>query len=867
MYNGTNNKLINLVVHDSGDGIADNDGGSDNEIYGNLIYHNGWIAPDRGHGQGIYAQNTTGYKQIYDNIMFSGFNQGMQIYGSPAASLNNFDIEGNIVFNTGMLEGWYDRGMLVGGEGVCLNPIVAHNYGYFTPYSAYGPGEPLDVGYGGNGTTNPVVQNNYLSSTVLLQYNQNLTLTGNTFVGAMEIDGNTPSNNFAAYPGNINIPYGTQPTGVVTFVRPNKYEPGRANIAIFNWDGDAAVNVDVSSALTPGASYVVQDVQNYFGPPVTSGVYLGGTISIPMTSTTIVAPVGTGYLTYFHTTTQFGSFILLTVNSGPAPPTVSAGANQTITLPATASLSGTASPGGAGTLTTLWSEASGPAAVSFANASALNTTVSFSQSGTYVLTLTATSGSLSANSGVTITVNPAPTPPTVSAGSNQTITLPSTASLSGTASPGNAGTLTTLWSEASGPAAVTFANASALSTTVSFSQSGTYVLTLTATSGSLSANSGVTITVNPAPTPPTVSAGSNQTITLPSTASLSGTASPGNAGTLTTLWSVVSGPGAATFTNPSSVSTTAAFSLSGTYVLKLTATSGTLSASSNVTITVNPVPTPPTVSAGGNQTVTLPATASLSGTASPGNAGTLTTLWSKASGPAAVTFANASALNTTVSFSQSGTYVLTLTATSGSLSANSNVTMTVNAALQFTPIRVAAGGPAYTDTHGNIWSADTGFLGSTSSTWNVTNAITGTSDPNLYQNERWGQNMTPVHYQFAVPNGTYTVNLKFAELFYAAPRQRLFNIVLNGQTVLSNFDEFAAAGGEFIATDHAFSVTASNGLIDIQLLPFISNPTICAIEIVPSTGAPLASAGSNQTITLPATASLSGTASPGSAAL
>ena len=102
-------------------------------------------------------------------------------------------------------------------------------------------------------------------------------------------------------------------------VRPNKYEAGRANIAIFNWDGKAAVNVDISSVLTPGASYVVQDVQNYFGSPVTSGVYSGGTISIPMNSTTIVAPVGTGYKTYFHTTRVFGSFIL-TLRDVVTPP-------------------------------------------------------------------------------------------------------------------------------------------------------------------------------------------------------------------------------------------------------------------------------------------------------------------------------------------------------------------------------------------------------------------------------------------------------------------------------------------------------------------------------------------------------------------
>src|SRR4029434_1252231 len=68
-------------------------------------------------------------------------------------------------------------------------------------------------------------------------------------------------------------------------------------------------------------------------------------------------------------------------------------------------------------------------------------------------------------------------PPTVSAGSDQTITLPASASLSGNVSddglPRN-GSLTQTWSKASGPGAVTFANLNALATTANFSVPGTY---------------------------------------------------------------------------------------------------------------------------------------------------------------------------------------------------------------------------------------------------------------------------------------------------------------------------------------------------------------------------------------------------------
>jgi len=239
-----------------------------------------------------------------------------------------------------------------------------------------------------------------------------------------------------------------------------------------------------------------------------------------------------------------------------------------------------------------------------------------------------------------VTAVSSPTP-VVNAGPNQTITLPSTASLSGTATGFPAGsTLTVTWSKVSGPGTVAFGNVNALSTTASFSAAGTYVVQLSASGGGLTSTSSVTITVNAASTTattnqaPTVNAGSNQTITLPSSATLSGTATDDglpSGSTLTTTWSKISGPGTVTFGNVNAKSTTASFSVAGTYVLQLAASDTALTSTSTVTITVNAAPTPPTVSAGPNQTITLPASANLSGTAT--GSGTLTTTWSKVSGP------------------------------------------------------------------------------------------------------------------------------------------------------------------------------------------------------------------------------------------
>jgi hypothetical protein len=89
---------------------------------------------------------------------------------------------------------------------------------------------------------------------------------------------------------------------------------------------------------------------------------------------------------------------------------------------------------------------------------------------------------------------------------------------------------------------------------------------------------------------PVVSAGPDLTVFLPGTAALDGTVTddglPSGA-PLTSTWSKVSGPGTVTFGDTGAVDTTASFSAAGTYVLRLAATDTDLSASDEVTVTVN----------------------------------------------------------------------------------------------------------------------------------------------------------------------------------------------------------------------------------------------------------------------------------------
>src|SRR5205823_2871783 len=126
----------------------------------------------------------------------------------------------------------------------------------------------------------------------------------------------------------------------------------------------------------------------------------------------------------------------------PAPPVnqapiVNAGADQTITVPAVSML-GTAGDDGlrtGNTLSVSWSKVSGPGAVTFGAVSSLNTVAAFSTAGTYTLRLTANDGALSATDDVVVTYNvplPVNQAPLVNAGVDQTITLPSSATLAGT---------------------------------------------------------------------------------------------------------------------------------------------------------------------------------------------------------------------------------------------------------------------------------------------------------------------------------------------------------------------------------------------------------------------------------------------------
>jgi hypothetical protein len=145
----------------------------------------------------------------------------------------------------------------------------------------------------------------------------------------------------------------------------------------------------------------------------------------------------------------------------------------------------------------------------------------------------------------------------------------------------------------------------------------------------------------------------------------------------------------------------------------------------------------------------------------------------------------------------------------------------------FTPIRINAGGAAYTDPNGRVWAADGNFT--RGYPYSVGAAIANTATPKLYQDQR--VNNTPLVYTLTVPNGNYTVRLMFAELYHSEAGQRKFHVNVNGARLSSNFDVFAAAGGRDRAIDLTYPVSVTGGRIQIELTPAGDDAMLNALEI------------------------------------
>ena len=183
------------------------------------------------------------------------------------------------------------------------------------------------------------------------------------------------------------------------------------------------------------------------------------------------------------------------------------------------------------------------------------------------------------------------TAPTISAGPDLSIQWPTDSiQLAATGTDDGLPNANVRYSWSSEPSGVQFDNPMALSGSARFPAPGTYQLTLTADDGALQASDALIVIVQPqnTNTAPVVSAGPDQSVEFPRSATLQGTASDDGVPTpLTLTWSRLSGPGDVTFTSAATAGSAATFSVAGTYELQLSASDGELTSSDTVLVTVS----------------------------------------------------------------------------------------------------------------------------------------------------------------------------------------------------------------------------------------------------------------------------------------
>lgn len=294
---GTEIKLINLIVHDTGSGLGPFSGCVGCEVYGCIIYYNGWSHLGvRGHGEGMYGQNQAPTKYIRDNIVFKQFDSGIILYGTANSSIEDIHLEGNIIFDNGVVNddpnGW---GMLLGKNSMASGPgrnlVIRENY-FYNRFD-YLRSNNIDMGYQ-SGLDEVVFVNNYSVGRWSVRNNipvTNLHATGNTLIGeiypvsAAQISADS----------NTILSTSQLPRKNALFYRPNVYEPGRMHIVVYNWEGLDHIEATIEQAgLSDGDAFEIVDVQNIFGAPTAKGVYASGqkTIRLPLKLTDVSTVIG-----------------------------------------------------------------------------------------------------------------------------------------------------------------------------------------------------------------------------------------------------------------------------------------------------------------------------------------------------------------------------------------------------------------------------------------------------------------------------------------------------------------------------------------------------------------------------------------------
>jgi hypothetical protein len=241
------------MIHRNTGGVNSWSGAENALIYGCIVHNVGYLAQDRPHGPGFYAQNLTDSPRHYDeNIVAGSFSNPFQIYSKSqgGAALGSMYGSGNII---------YGRRTIGTGpnSSACLFNVI----------------------FGDDAGINQHFTNNYLYGTQVR-------------TGAFDAVNNEFANNHVIYSITTGCEACSESSNYVEpylskteiHIRPNKYDPRRANMVVMNANRDSEISISLGDWADDGDYILVYNAVELTtnSEPVAYGIYNGSYFNLPM---------------------------------------------------------------------------------------------------------------------------------------------------------------------------------------------------------------------------------------------------------------------------------------------------------------------------------------------------------------------------------------------------------------------------------------------------------------------------------------------------------------------------------------------------------------------------------------------------------
>jgi RNA polymerase sigma factor (sigma-70 family) len=242
-------RLINLVVHNTGNAITLTDVSGNTEVNGCVVYDNGWKDSfGRGAGACIDGRNIEGRMTVSNCILTTGEEtRGTMHLANAGRAMEHVLFTENIAYEGGP--------MLIGGAQPSRDIKVIKNYFFRNDVQLGAPRAGVD------NADCEVRDNILLCGRIHTSNFRTVVNTGNDEVGEQRL----------------------YHDGVTARLLPDRHILERAHLAVYNWDREPSGTIDFSPFLAAGEPFRLMDPKDIHGKPVFSGkAGAGGRAVIPL---------------------------------------------------------------------------------------------------------------------------------------------------------------------------------------------------------------------------------------------------------------------------------------------------------------------------------------------------------------------------------------------------------------------------------------------------------------------------------------------------------------------------------------------------------------------------------------------------------